>query len=107
MDKQESFLAVLGFIAFAIPIIGALWKLFTIRELLQTEILGNRHRIELLEQKIEHLIDQQSLALNGMKELIQHVRDRSLHAEGNLNFRLEDLEGFMEKSTTFTKRRRA
>lgn len=105
MDKQEGFLAVLGFIAFAIPIVGALWKLFSIREQLQTEILGNRHKLELQQQELTHLVDQQRLFLNGIQERLQHVRDRSKHAEEALDLRLSDLEGFIEKTTTFTKRR--
>jgi hypothetical protein len=106
MDKQESFLAILGFVAFAIPIVGALWKLFAVREQLQTQILSNGHRLAMLEQKIDHLIDQQELFLNGLKESVQHVRNRSLHAEQKLNYRLEDLEGYIEKTTSFTKNRR-
>lgn len=107
MDKQEGFLAILGFIVFAIPIVGALWKLFVVREQLQTQILSNAHRIAMLEQKIDHLVDQQELFLNGLKESVQHVRERSKHAEENLHYRLEDLEGYVEKTTNFTKRRRA
>ena len=105
MDKQESFLAVLGFIAFAIPIVGALWKLFAIREQLQSEIIGNRHRLELQQQELTHLVDQQKLFLNGIQERLQHVRDRSKHVEEVLEMRLSDLEGFIEKTTPFTKRR--
>jgi hypothetical protein len=105
MDRQESFLAILGFIAFAIPIVGALWKLFSVREELQTKILGNQHRLDLLDQRIEHLVDQQKLFLNGIQERVQHTRDRSKHAEEALDLRLSDLEGFVEKTTAFNRRR--
>ena len=107
MADPQLVAGILGFIALSVPIIGSLWRVFAIREKLQTEILVNRHRIELLEQQISHLVNQQTLALNGLTEKVQHVHDRTLHAEGNLNFRLEDVESFMEKSTSFTKRRRA
>ena len=98
-------LEILLFIAFSIPIMGALWRLFLIRERLQADILENRHRLELLEQSIESLIDQQHLFLNGVKEQIQHVRDRSKHAEDGLDVRLHDLESYIEKNTSFSRRR--
>jgi len=78
MDSQQFTFAALGFIAFAIPIVGSLWKLFAIREQLQVSILDNRHRLEMLEQKSEHLVDQQTAFLHGIQERLQHVRDRSL-----------------------------
>ena len=105
MDNKDLTLGILAFIAFAIPIIGSLWKIFSIREQLQTEILGNRHKLELQQQELTHLIDQQKLFLNGIQERLQHVRDRSKHAEEDLDLRLSDLERFIEKTTAFTKRR--
>jgi hypothetical protein len=107
MDKQGVLVAILGFIGLSIPIVGALWKIFAVREQLQTQILSNGHRLALLEQKIDHLVDQQELFLNGLRENLEHVRERSRHAEENLHYRLEDLEGYIEKSPSFTKRRRA
>lgn len=104
-DPAAANLAILGFIAFAIPIVGALWRLFSIREQLQTKILENRHLLDLQQQEILHLVDQQKLFLNGIQERLQHVRDRSKHAEEFLDQRLSDLEGFVEKTTAFTKRR--
>lgn len=106
MDSQQFTFAALGFIAFCIPIIAALWRLFGIREQLQANILANRHQIELLKKDAEHLIDQQELALNGIKEQIKHVRDRSLHFEEGLDARLADLEQFIEKSTSFERRKK-
>lgn len=106
MDSQQFTFAALGFIAFAIPIVGSLWKLFAIREQLQVSILANHHQIELLQQKGDHLIDQQTLALNGIKEQIQHVRARSTQTEAALDSRLTDLEHFIEKTTPFERRKK-
>lgn len=106
MDSQQFTFAALAFIAFAIPIVGSLWKLFGIREQLQLSIVDNRHRIELIEQKADHLVDQQVLALNGIKETVQHVRDRSLHSEAALDVRLSDVEHFIEKTTPFERRKK-
>lgn len=106
MANPELVLAILGFVTFSIPIIAAMSRLFGIREQLQANILANRHQIELLKKDTDHLIDQQELALNGIKEQIQHVRDRSLHSEALLDSRLSDLEQFIEKSTTFERRKK-
>jgi uncharacterized protein YoxC len=106
MTDASSTFAILAFIAFAIPIVGALWKLFAVRESLQSAIKSNVHRIELLEQHIEHLHDQQQLAINGTKELVQHVRDRSARAEEKLAYRITDLEGYLTKTTEFSVRDR-
>lgn len=106
MDQAQFALAALAFIAFSMPIVGSLWKIFAIREQLQLAIIDNRHRLELLEKNGEHLIDQQVLALKGITEQLQHVRDRSLHAEALLDSRLSDLEQFTEKNTAFERRKK-
>lgn len=93
--------AILAFIAFAIPIVGGLWRIFSVRESLSATIKDNRHRIEMLEQHITHLHDQQELAINGTKELVQHVRDRSARSEEKLGSRITDLEGFLARTTGF------
>ncbi|HEY9631022.1 MAG TPA: hypothetical protein V6C84_27340 [Coleofasciculaceae cyanobacterium] len=99
-------LAILTFIAFAIPVVGALWRIFSVRESLQTAITNNSHRIALLEQKIEHLVDQQELAINGIRETAQHVRTRSAQAEEKLAERLYSIERFLDKTTEFSPRTR-
>lgn len=97
-------LAILVFIAFVIPVVGALWRIFSVRESLQTAIANNSHRLDLLEQKIEHLVDQQELAINGIKEVVQHVRSRSATAEEKLADRIYAIERFLDKTTEFSPR---
>lgn len=87
-----------------IPIVTALLKIVTVREQLQANITDNRHRLEMLERESRHLVDQQALALNGMREVIQHVRDRSLQSEKELDRRLDDVEKYLAKSTSFEPR---
>jgi hypothetical protein len=95
---------ILAFIAFAVPIVGALWRIFSIREALQAAIANNAHRLDLIEQELGHLRDQQELAINGIREVSQHVRDRSQRNEEKLSDRLLDIEAFLEKSTPFNRR---
>lgn len=104
MEPALTGTAILAFVAFSIPIIGSLWRIFSIREKLTIEIGKCVHRLDLLEQHSNHLYDQQILALNGIKELAQHARDRSARQEELLGSRLLDLERFLEKSTEFTPR---
>lgn len=104
MDSAQALTAVFGAIAFSIPIFGALWKIFTVREQLQVSITANSHRLEMMERDIGHLADQQALALNGIKELVQHVRSRSQHSEEALDRRLDDVEKYLAKSTSFEPR---
>lgn len=105
MSQAELVLGILTFVVFSLPILGALFRLFAVREKLQASISDNHHRLELQEQQITHLLDQQILFLKGLEERLDHVRDRSLERESSLHRRLLDLEAFIEKSTSFERRR--
>jgi hypothetical protein len=105
MDSTVT-IAIFAFITFSIPVIGALWRIFAVREMLQLAITNNSHRLDLIEQKIEYLVDQQVLALNGLKEATQHVRDRSARSEEKLADRLLAVERYLNKTTDFTVRHR-
>lgn len=107
MAEAQIYAAILGFLALASPLVGALWRLLAVRAELQTLISENRHRVALLEQESSHLVEQQNMFLNGIQERLQHVRDRSKHEEEDLDRRLADVESFLEKSTPFTKRNRS
>jgi hypothetical protein len=105
MDQSQIVLGILTFITFSLPIVASLYRLFAVREKLQASISENRHRLELQEQQITHLLDQQTLFLKGLDERLEHVRERSRQQEEGLNHRLLDLEIFIEKTTAFTRRR--
>lgn len=105
-NSSELYAALLGFSASVIPIIGALWKLFAMRAELQSGITANQHRLAMLEQNVGHLVEQQELFLNGLKETVGHVRARTQAVEKDLDARLCDLEGYVEKTTSFTRRQR-
>jgi hypothetical protein len=103
--NPEFTVAILAFVAFSIPVIGALWKIFSVRERLASDIRQVICRIELLEQKLEALVDRQTLAFNGLKEITEHTRSRSQTQEQKLNDRLNDVERYLEKHTEFQCRR--
>ena len=105
MSHAEVVLGILTFIGFSLPILAALSRLFSVREQLQASISENSHRLQLQEQQITHLLDQQTLFLKGLDERLEHVRERSQKMEERLDRRLLDLEGFIEKTTAFTRRR--
>lgn len=72
---------------------------------LQSDIKGNAHRLDLLEQHCEDEVDKHVLAFNGLRELTDHVRERSTDKETKLNDRLVDVECYLEKTTAFQRRR--
>lgn len=102
--NPEVTIAILTFIAFSIPIVGGLWRVFSVREKLQTQFLNLSHRLDLIESNIENLTDKQTLTLNGLREVIEHVRLRSQTEEKQLSNRLLDVEGWLEKNTEFNRR---
>jgi N-acetyl-anhydromuramyl-L-alanine amidase AmpD len=103
--NPEVTIAILAFIAFSIPIVGALWKIFAVRERLQTQIQTVNHRVDLIETHFESFNTQHLASYNGLKELAGHIRARSTEQETKLNDRLVDIECFLEKTTTFQRRR--
>jgi hypothetical protein len=105
VNQPEIAIGILTFLVFSLPIVGALFRLFAVREKLQADINQNHHRLDLQEQQITHLLNQQLLFLKGLEERLEHVRERSQEREGSLHRRLLDLEGFIEKSTSFERRR--
>lgn len=115
-DHAIVIVGILLFISFSIPVISSLWKIFAVRQALELQIqeshlalseriTSNSHRLELLEKDGKYLIDQQALAINGLREMVGHVRSRSAHEEERLRDRIADLEGFLAKTAAFELRR--
>jgi hypothetical protein len=105
MDQAQFTLGILTFVVLTLPIIAALWRIFSEREKLAIGITQNHHLLKLQEQHLESMKDQQTLFLNGIVERLNHVRTRSKQEEEQLDRRLLDVESFLEKSTDFTRRR--
>ena len=104
MTDPSVVVAVLGLIVFAIPIVGALWNIFAVRETLSARINDNKHELELLGQHLQHLHDQQELVVKGLQEVAQHTRTRSQHAEERLADRLSSIEGHLSRTSEFRAR---
>ena len=98
--------AILAFIAFSIPIVGALWKLFAVRESLNAAIKQNLHRIEMMEQHVLHTHDKLELSLSSMREQAAHALERGARGEEKLLDRIYDLECYLTKTTDFNPRDR-
>lgn len=103
--KADITIGILEFIVYAIPIVGALWAVFSVRLRLQSDIKDNAHRLDLVETHFANMDDKQILAYNGLRELTEHVRERSADKETKLNERLVDVECYLEKTTAFQRRR--
>lgn len=104
-------LGLLTFVGGVLAIIKSLWQFYSVRTAIDDRIdsvddavSANRHRIDILELKADHLNDQQTLTINGMREVLNHVRERSTREEEKLSSRVSDMERFLEKTTIFVPR---
>lgn len=107
---------ILGFVVYSIPLVVALWKVFSwldgledrlersIREVDQrlTEL---SYQSQLKTQQLEALNDKVVLAVNGSKEVISHVRSRSREDNDKLQARVDQIERFLVKTSEFEARK--
>lgn len=106
---------ITAFIVYSIPLVVALWKVFqilqgiedrlekTIRDV-EKRLIDLDYQSELKNQKLEALNDKLVLAVNGTKELVNHVRSRTQVDATKLANRIDQVERFLSKTTTFESR---
>ena len=104
MPTTTSARDLLVFVAFMIPLIVALFKVFEVRERVYDAIQTLEHRVNILQSRVENLEDKIDLGLNGTRELIEHKTIRQSNTLDRHTDRLEDIEQFLAKSTEFNKR---
>ncbi|PZV19200.1 MAG: hypothetical protein DCF22_00600 [Leptolyngbya sp.] len=95
---------ILVFVAFMIPLLVALFKVFEVRERVYDAIQAVEHRLALLQSRIENLEDKVDLGFNGTRELIEHKSTRLFNTTDKHSDRLDDVEQFLVKSTEFNRR---
>lgn len=106
---------IVGFIVISIPIVGALWKVFsilkgvedrledTIRDV-ERKLIDLGYQSQIKSQQLEALNDKLVLAVNGTKELVSHVRSRTQVDANKLANRIDQVERYLSKTTTFESR---
>ena len=94
----------LTFVAFSIPIILVLWKIFAVREKVYDQLQTLEHRYHILETRLIHLEDKFDLTTNGLRELIEHKSIRFISTGDRSVGRIEDMEEFLAKTTQFNRR---
>ena len=104
MSSAEISWSVLGVVAAAIPIVASLWKAFTVIANLKSEISEIRHQNSTEDLKLGHMEDSLKLTANGLLERINHLANRTQTNHERLQKRIEDVEGFLTKSTAFNRR---
>ena len=104
MPTTTSARDLLVFVAFMIPLIVALFKVFEVRERVYDAIQALEHRVAILQSRVENLEDKIDLGLNGTRELIEHKTVRQSNTLDRHTDRLEDIEQFLAKTTDFNKR---
>ena len=91
-------------VAFALPLLAAIWKIFQVREKVYDSIQTLQHRQEILDARLDAIQDQLLLGLTGNKELIEHKAARFLGNSDRFDDRIEDIEQFLVKTTPYVKR---
>lgn len=103
--NPEIAITILQFIVLILPIAGLVWHASAMRAALKADITENAHRLDLIEAHFEDLNDRYVLAFNGLREKVEHIRERSANEERRQSERLTDVESFLEKTTNFNRRR--
>jgi hypothetical protein len=92
------------------PLVTLLWKAFNALNRPERELNILRNSVEqnfaLLREHTAHLDNVQQLAINGLKERIDHQTGRLSRDTASLQSRLEDIEGYLAKNTEFNPRKR-
>lgn len=115
MDVGELIVGLGGVVALLSPIGYLLWRLAdrfsNLKAMLEDQIIRVDRRIdslmhqqELRNQSFEHLDDKVSLAVNGLRETAQHVRERTQADTLSLRKRVDDVERYLAKTTTYEPR---
>ncbi len=70
-----------------------------------TAVAEMRHNLEKQDMRLENLSLLHDAGFQGFKERIEHASARTREELNEQNRRLEDIEGYLTKSTDFTRRR--
>lgn len=105
-----TFTALASCVAVGLPLATTLWKAFhaiaELKEKVGDTAQDSSYQLQILRAEIEHLRDAQALAMNGLRELIEHRSSRLTNAAQQTSDRLEEVEGWLAKNTTYERRRR-
>lgn len=106
MSKNDITIIVISVLGVCFTFGTALWKAFsaiaTMRESMNDRIQDNAYQISLLNQRREAIDDQRTLAINGLRELIEHRSDRLRSEIQVLQTKSQDMESWLAKNTEYT-----
>ena len=99
---------MITFILFVMALAGALWKIFNflsgMKDELKTDIWKVRESLEKKDQSLESLHDKTVLGVTQLREKIDHNTTRLRDEIKEIKMRLNDVEGFLIKSTDYKER---
>lgn len=90
-----------------LAILAALGKLFEIRAKVDANLAELGYRLHSLQKDSDHRDEVLRLSLNQVKEVAEHVRSRTRFEADNLETRLLDVEGYLEKNTPYERRHKS
>ncbi len=109
---SENLAIVATAIGLGLTIVGVFWKIFTLYSEIGDKIDRIDHRLELLEQELEMRREMLGGIVNQIKEMVEHVRQRSMVKEAELSAQLNALEnkvaqieGWLDRNTEYQRRR--
>jgi len=94
----------LTFVAFSIPILVLIWKIFAVREKVYDQLQALEHQYQVLQTRLIYLEDKLDLTTNGLREVIEHKSTRFISTGDRSVGRIEDMEEFLAKTTQFNRR---
>lgn len=101
-------LVVLGYVTAFITILTALWRAFDsiarMREKVGDSIQDLAHEIEKLRINEQSDREWAELSIRGTIEKLEHFSTRTKGEIKDLDTRMDNVEGFLQKTTTFERR---
>jgi hypothetical protein len=98
MNKAELILFSITVLSFGAGLLHRVW-------LISSAVSDVRHNLEKQDIRLENLNNLQQAGFTGFKERIEHFTVRTRGEAGEIDKRLDDVEGFLTKTTDFTRRR--
>lgn len=94
--SQTEIIFIISFASFCIGVLHRVW-------LMSMAVASMRHSFEVQDIKLAHLGDVHVLAFNGFRERMEHTANRHKQEVEKMEDRLDDIEGFLTKSTEFNR----
>lgn len=106
MNPQLTLIAgLLAIIATLTTVLTALWKALNAIAAIKYGIAETNGRLERIASELDGKLERMELITNGVRERVEHVSLRVSGQFDRMDQAIDDLEGFLQKTTSYEKRR--